>query len=146
MNIAEIEISYKTNVKASERTKVLSSKDAYNVLKSVINPNTIELHESFYLLVLNRNNHVLGWVKTSQGGIAGTVVDIRHIFSIALKANASGIIIAHNHPSGNINPSPEDLKITQRIKEAGKLLEISLLDHLIITDESFYSFGDEGQL
>jgi len=98
------------------------------------------------VLLLNRANRVLGFVKISEGGVSGTVVDPKKIFQIALKANASGIILAHNHPSGNTTPSASDESITAKIVAAGKFLEISVLDHLIITSEQYFSFSDEGRL
>lgn len=96
---------------------------------------------------MNRSNAVLGILSVSKGGISGTVTDIRIIFQAAIKANASGIIVCHNHPSGNMNPSESDTKITHKIKEAGAIMDIQLLDHLIITmDGDYYSFADNGLL
>jgi DNA repair protein RadC len=103
-------------------------------------------HEEFWLLLLNRANMVIKKEMISRGGVTGTVVDARVIFKSALENRASSIIMAHNHPSGNLKPSEEDIRITKKIKEAGKLMEISLIDHLIITDSGYYSFGDEGML
>ncbi len=145
-NLAEVMISYKTKVKAIDRPKIKSSQDAYNEFLKVFNAETIEHHEECILLLVNRANSVLGWVKISQGGIAGTVIDVRVIMSIAITANASGIIIAHNHPSGQIVPSDPDKQITRQIKEAGKILQILLLDHIIIGENSYYSFSDEGEI
>ena len=144
-NIAEVEVSYSTKVKNSERVKIKSSKDTYEVLKSVWS-NKIEYIEEFVLLLLNRANNVLGWVKISQGGLSGTVVDPKVIFAIALQCNASGLVLCHNHPSGNLQPSKQDIDLTKKIVEAGKLLEINVLDHIIITAESYYSFADNGQI
>jgi DNA repair protein RadC len=100
------------------------------------------------MLLLNRANKVLGITTISEGGLSGTVTDVRLIYQYAIKGNASGIIVCHNHPSGNQNPSESDLKITQKIKEAGNLLDIQLLDHIILTPERdlYRSFADEGQL
>lgn len=142
-NLAEIEVSYKTKVKASERRLITSSKDVESVLREIWSYN-IELKEEFYILLLNRANKVLGWYKISEGGTVGTVVDPKLIFSIALKALASSIILAHNHPSGNLRPSDQDIMLTKKMKESGILLEIPVLDHLILTTEGYYSFGDEG--
>jgi DNA repair protein RadC len=97
-------------------------------------------------MLLNRSNRVLGISCISKGGISGTVVDVKIILQTALKANASGLIISHNHPSGNLTASSEDIKITVKLKNACKLLDLSLLDHLIITDEGYLSFADEGML
>ena len=142
-NIAEIEVSYKTTVKPSERWQLTNSKQCAELLREVWSGN-MELYEEFVLLILNRANRLLGWVKISQGGIAGTVVDSRLIFGIALKAAASSIILAHNHPSGRKEPSQADIDITKKIKAAGQILEIGVLDHIIITAEGHYSFADEG--
>ena len=146
-SIAEVSLIYKSKVKASERPKVTCSKDAYNYFNETWNPDTIEHVEEFKILLTNRSNYVLGIMAVSKGGISGTVTDIRIIFQAAIKANASGIICCHCHPSGNLNPSESDTKITHKIKEAGNLLDIQLLDHLIITtDGDYYSFADNGLL
>lgn len=106
----------------------------------------MEIREEFNILLLNRANHVLGWFNVSIGGVASTVVDPKVIFSVALKCNASGIILSHNHPSGNLNPSDADLNLTKKLNSGGKLLEINILDHLILTTDRYYSFADEGML
>jgi len=108
---------------------------------------SIEHIEEFKLLLMNRSNSVLGILAVSKGGLSGTVTDVRLIFQGAIKANASGIIVCHNHPSGNLNPSESDTKITRKIKDAGSIMDIQLLDHLIIiSDGSYYSFADNGLL
>jgi DNA repair protein RadC len=104
----------------------------------------IELKEYFFMILLNRANKVIGYYKLSEGGISGTVVDLRLAFGTALKGLASGIIITHNHPSGNLSPSEEDKRLTKKFVEAGKLLDIAVLDHLIVTNNGYYSFADEG--
>lgn len=106
----------------------------------------MEFKEEFYIILLNRANQVLGWYKVSEGGMSGTVVDPKLIFSIALKGLSSSLILAHNHPSSNLKPSNEDINLTKRLKEAGALLEIPVLDHLILTTDGYYSFGDEGMM
>lgn len=103
-------------------------------------------HEEFWVLFLNRSNRVIDRMKLSQGGISGTVTDVRIIMKKAVEYLASGIIVCHNHPSGNLSPSESDSKITQKIKDAGNLLEIQLLDHIIISDKDYYSFADNGML
>ncbi len=143
--LQEIEVTYRNIVKASKRAKIITSKDAEMVLRSIWTDN-INFCESFYLICLNRSNRVLGYIKLSQGGLTGTVVDVRHIFAIALKANSCSIIVGHNHPSENLKPSEQDIQLTKKIKEVGKLLEIPLLDHIILTNESHFSFADEGIL
>ncbi len=95
---------------------------------------------------LNRANHVIGWFNVSIGGVASTVVDPKVIFSAALKCNASGIILSQNHPSGNLKPSDADLALTKKLKSGGQILEIQILDHIILTSESYFSFADEGIL
>ncbi len=103
-------------------------------------------HEEFWILFLNRSNKVINKMKLSQGGISGTVTDVRMVMKTAIEFLASGIIVCHNHPSGNLKPSESDSKITQKIKEAGNLIDIQLLDHLIISDKDYYSFSDNGLL
>ncbi|MDD3578782.1 MAG: JAB domain-containing protein [Candidatus Cloacimonetes bacterium] len=141
-NLAEITIQYSCRVKPADRTKIRSSRDADQVLRAVIP--SFEHREYFYLLCLNRSNQLLGYHQVSVGGISGTTADVRIIFQIALKANASAILIAHNHPSGNLQASESDQNLTRKIKNAGNLLDITLLDHLILTQDAYLSFADEG--
>ena len=144
--VAEIQLTYKSNVKPSLRPRISGSKDAYNVLLDSWDDNKLELIEQFKVLLMNRANRVLGISEVSTGGIAGTVADPKLIFAAAIKRAATGIILAHNYPSGNLTPSQADIDLTRRLKEAGKLLEIQVLDHLILTSERYYSFSDEGIL
>ena len=147
ITVSEVQLIYKNKVKASERKKITCSRDAYKILMDNWNPEIIEFVEEFKILLMNRSNSVLGILEISKGGISGTVTDVRLIFQAAIKACASGIIVCHNHPSGNLNPSESDTKITQKIKEAGTIMDIQLLDHLILTmDGSYYSFADNGLL
>ena len=148
LHVAEVTLTYVTKVKPSERLSVNCSRDANKIFFDSWDHSTIEHKEAFKMLLLNRANKVLGMTTISEGGLSGTVTDVRLIFQYAIKGNASGIIIAHNHPSGNINPSESDMKITNKIKEAGNLLDIQLLDHIILTPERdlYRSFADEGQL
>ena len=145
-NVAEIQLSYKSHVKPSERAKITCSRDAYNVLLQTWDDNKLEFVEQFKVLLLNRANKVLGVFEVSTGSTTATVADPKIIFAAAIKANASGIIISHNHPSGNLSPSQMDIDLTRKVKEGGKILEVQLLDHVIITTESYYSFADEGIL
>ncbi len=145
-NLAEIKISYTTNVKDADRPKVTSSRDCVALFREIFPLEQIELREAFYILLLNRANKVLGFLRLSEGGISGTVADPRLIFSTALKANACSVILAHNHPSGNTQPSAADVQLTKNISEGGKILEITVLDHIILTKESHFSFADEGLL
>ena len=130
-----------TDVK--DRPKITSSNDAYNCLYSIMEDLN---HEVFKILILNRNNQVTRIEDISVGGVAGTVVDPKIIFKKALDANASSIILSHNHPSGNLKPSQADISITKRIVSAGNTLEIRVLDHLIISDKGYFSFLDEGMM
>ena len=120
--VAEIQLSYKSKVKASLRPKISRSKDVEDVLRKYWNEDTLELHEQFKILLLNRAHRVIGIFEVSSGGLAGTVADPKLIFGCALKAAASGIILAHNHPSGALQPSQADIDLTKKIKEGGKLL------------------------
>ena len=104
----------------------------------------IEMREQMKVILLNRANHVLGIYEVSTGGQAGTVCDPKIIFAAALKANAAYIIMTHNHPSGNLKPSSQDISITRKLVEAGKMLDLQVIDHLIVTKRGYYSFGDEG--
>jgi len=126
--VAEIELVYKTKVKASERPQIKASADAYKVLKQSWDGNKIEFVEQFKVVLLNRANKVLGIYELSTGGISGTIADIRLIFAAALKSNASSIVLAHNHPSSNTKPSEADIQLTRKIKEAGKLLDIKVIN------------------
>lgn len=128
---------------ASERVKITSSATAYNLLHKRLSDLP---HEEFWVLILNRANQVIKEEYLSKGGISGTVVDIRLICRSAIENNASGIVIAHNHPSGQVIPSEQDKSITKKLKEALKLFEIALLDHLIIGDQKYCSFSDDGLL
>lgn len=125
------------------RQKITSSQDIYELF----HPLLADLHhEEFWVLLLNRSNKIIDRVKISQGGISGTVTDIRLILKLALEKLATSIILCHNHPSGNIQPSDADITITQKIKESGKLMDVTLLDHIIVADRMYYSFADEGML
>lgn len=126
---------------AIELKKITSSKAVFDIMQPIIG----ELpHEEFWVLYLNNSNKVIYKAQLSKGGITGTVVDIRLIFKMAFEQNATGLVLTHNHPSGKLIASEADLKITKRIKEAGQTLEIQVLDHLIITENGYLSFQDEG--
>lgn len=143
--ISEIELIYKTKTKASERPQVSQSKDAFNYLMAVWNENAIEHREEAYILLMNTANKIIGWYKLSSGGTATTVLDPKIVFQLALLSNASALIVAHNHPSGNLNPSQADVQLTDNLKQSGEMLGIKVLDHLIVTGEkTYFSFGDEG--
>jgi len=144
--LAEIEISYKQRFKATERPQIDSSNKAYEILMSNWDMNKIELIEEFKILLLNRRNRVLGIVNISQGGMAGTIADPKVIFAVALKACASGIILSHSHPSGESTPSEEDIRLTKKLSEAGKLLDLKVFDHIIVCPDGYFSFLDEGMM
>ena len=142
--VSEIKVSYLPKFKIQDRPKICSSLEAYNIFMNNWDFNRIQFIEQFKILLLNRCNKVLGIFEVSTGGVAGTVVDPKIIFSVALKANASNIILAHNHPSGNLKASEEDIKITNKLIQAAKFLDIRIFDHIILSHHGYYSFGDEG--
>ncbi len=126
-----------------DKTKITSSKDIFNIFQPVIGEIS---HEEFWIILLNRNNKILKKINISKGGISSTVIDVRIILKHALDELASAIILCHNHPSGNTEPSQEDKKITNKIKIAAESMDISLLDHIIVTQTNYFSFADEGIL
>ena len=143
--ISNLELKAKKTPSNFEKVKIVSSKDAFKVIKQFYFDD-IDIFESFFILCLNRNNQTIAYAKISQGGVNGTVVDIKLIAKYAIDCLASGVILAHNHPSGNLKPSNEDLAITKKVKEGLKILDIQVLDHLILTSQGYLSFGDEGIL
>jgi DNA repair protein RadC len=128
---------------ADEKPRICGSRDCFEILKAHLQDIH---HEEFWVLLLNRANRMVKKHQISQGGVAGTVADPKIIFKLALGELASGIILAHNHPSGNLTASQADIDLTKKLKEAGKLLEIQVLDHLIIAGQKYFSFADEGIL
>jgi DNA repair protein RadC len=146
--VAELKVSYQPETGWEEQPIISSSRDAYDFLYSFFPQETIALQEHFIVAYLNRANRVIGVYHTSTGGVTGTVADPRLILGTALKVVASGIILAHNHPSGNIYPSTNDIELTRKIKEGGQLMDITLHDHLIVTPakDRYYGFADEGRL
>ena len=144
--VAEVELIYKNSVKSSLRPEVSSSYSAYKIFSNTWDLEKIELQEQFKIMFLNRANKVLGISIISTGGITATYVDIRLIFAAALKSNATSILLAHNHPSGATQPSAADKAITEKIVSAGRILDISVYDHLIVTKQGYFSFADMGLL
>jgi len=144
LNVAEVEITYNPKFKVSERPQIHSSKQAYQILIQQWGKGKIEPIEEFKILLLNRRNRVLGIVHISSGGFSGTIADPKVIFSAALKACFSGIILCHSHPSGELDPRREDIALTNKLSNGGALLDLKILDHLVISKDSFYSFTDEG--
>jgi DNA repair protein RadC len=142
--VAEVEIRYKTSGMIS-KSKYTCSSDSEKLFRQYYDRlENIEHVESFLIMLLNRTNRMLAIGLVSSGGVSGTVVDPKIVFQYALKANASGIIVAHNHPSGNLFPSESDKTITKKLTEGGKYLDIAVLDHLILTRDNYFSFADEG--
>jgi DNA repair protein RadC len=144
--VAEIEISYKTPFDPAQLRQISGAANAYELFAEIWDKGKINLVEQMKAFYLNKSNRVLAMQTVSTGGMTGTVADPRSIFVAALKCGAVNILLAHNHPSGNLNPSMADLELTKKIKEAGKMLDITLLDHLIITTGGYYSFADSGDI
>ena len=136
--VDEVRLVYLTKTPASQRTKVTNSEAAYHAFLSAWEEGTIEHHESFRILLLNRANRALGIAVVSSGGISGTVIDVRQIFQAAIKSNCSSIIAAHNHPSGNRQPSDADIQITNKLVEAGKLdsIDIDGVRFILVNDKA----------
>ena len=143
-NIQEIKLHYIANT-SNEPITIKSSQEAFKAFKNIFDENTLAVREEFNIIYLNRANKVIGTYQDFKGGITGVPVDLRIIFSIALKCLAVTIIVAHNHPTNNLKPSQEDLDITQKLHDAGKILDIKLMDHLILgTYNNYVSFVQEG--
>ena len=142
--VAALELGRRRNdLEPNEKLKITSSKDAFELLKG----DFMDLpHEEFWVLLVNRANRVVKKKRVSEGGVSGTVADPKIIFKLALEELATGVIVAHNHPSGNLTASQSDIDLTKKLKEAGKFLEIQVLDHLIVAGQKYYSFADEGVL
>lgn len=128
-----------------KRVKITTSKESEEVIRQFYFDD-IEIYESMFILLLNRSNNTIGYAKISQGGTAGTVVDVKIIAKFAIEGLSSGVILAHNHPSGNTQPSQPDKEITAKVKNALKLFDIQLIDHVILTKESYFSFSNAGLL
>lgn len=143
-NLSEVQAIYKPTYKMSEKPVISSSREIYNILMQVWDQDTIQYLEYFYLILLNRANRVLGISPIAKGGVSGVVVDPKVIFTTALLTNSSAIVIAHNHPSGNLKPSEADISVTKKVHQAAQLLDMQLIDHLIVTTQGYVSFADEG--
>lgn len=141
--IAEIEVAYKP-ISTINLSSLAQSREVYDLIIREWDANLLEMLEEVKVIFLNRSNKQIGIYNLAKGGITGCVVDIRIILSIALKTLATGVILIHNHPSGNLKPSLADKKITSELKKACDILNITLVDHLIVTKTGFYSFADEG--
>jgi len=138
LKVAETNVSF-------QKKKIGNSKDCEEYSRQFYFDD-IEIYESFFILLLNRQNNTIAYSKISQGGVAGTVVDIKIIMKYAVDCLACGVVLVHNHPSGNLRPSTQDIEITEKIRGALKLLDMTLIDHLILTKNEYYSFADEGTL
>ncbi len=142
---AEVSVVYKNNVSTEQKCQITSSCDIYMLMRPVFQ-DIMSHHEEFYIILLNTNNSVLGISKIAKGGISETTVDTRIVLQTALKTNSVKLALIHNHPSGNLIPSHQDISLTRKIVEAGKLMDISVIDHVIMSDTGYYSFADEGVL
>jgi len=136
-------ISLKKDPTNFERIKINSSNDSANYIRQFYGDD-LEIFESFFILLLNRQNKTIGYAKISQGGVAGTVVDAKIIIKYIVDTLASSVILCHNHPSGNLTPSTQDLEITKKLSHAAKLVDSQVIDHIILTPDSYYSFADNG--
>ncbi len=143
----EYEVEYKLSAKKKDfkRAKITKSKDAADYARQFYFDD-IMIYESVFIIMTNRANNTIGYAKISQGGIAGTAVDIRLILKYAIDNLASGIILVHNHPSGNLKASNNDISISKNLKDAASIMNIMLLDSIILTENSYYSLADEGLL
>lgn len=140
---AALELGGRKRSSFTEKKRISSSRGAYDILGPMLEDKS---YEEFHVMMLNRANMVLGVVQISEGGMTGTVVDPKKVFKQALDSQAVSIILCHNHPSGSLKPSKQDIDITHKLVAAGKLLELHVTDHLIITGHGYYSFADEGML
>ena len=151
-NLAELKVSYRRRRSRGGKRKnvdetpfvIANSSSCETYLRQIWNKDTLELREEFIVLCLNSAHQVLGWINVASGGLSATAIDPRIIFGVALQTASAAIIVAHNHPSGSLKPSRQDIAITQQLRTAGELLAINVLDHLIITRDGFFSFADSG--
>ena len=143
-NMPEITLKYKTS--NYKKTKISTSLDAFQVLLQLYDEDTVDYRETAFVLFLNKANNTIGWMKISEGGTSATVIDPKMIFATALKCNASGIILSHNHPSGQLRASDEDRKMTSNLATIGYIMGIEVLDHVIVCRSGYYSMNDEGEM
>ncbi|KYG79315.1 hypothetical protein AWW67_13140 [Roseivirga seohaensis] len=143
--VNEVELHY-CRPRINTLPGVSKSSDVAAIFRSIYPPGKMDLKEYFYVAYLTRSNHVLGVARLSEGSLTGTVVDIREVFVLALKLNAIGMVLCHNHPSGTMRPSPSDISLTNKVKQVAQLMDMALLDHIILNSEGYYSFTDEGDL
>lgn len=142
--VAALELGNRTGTEESlKREKISCSRDVFTMFKPLLRDLS---YEEFWILLMNRGNKVLSKICISQGGLTGTVADPKKIFKTALEQYAASVILCHNHPSGNIRPSESDIRLTQKLKKAGSFLDLPVLDHIIVGDDTYFSFADEGML
>lgn len=147
LKVCDVKLTYKTKVKSSERPVIVLAEDVYRLLIDyVYDKEIIQYKECLKLILLNKAGKLLGVAHISEGGIDETSADIRIIMQAAILGNASCIILAHNHPSGNLKPSTQDDLVTENLRKAAKLFNITLLDHIIVTDSGYFSYLDEGRI
>ena len=144
--LAEIKAVYRSKRGMSDRKSISTARDAADYFRMVWDDQRLNFAEEFLMICLNGGHQSLGWVKVSSGGFNAAVVDPRVVFSIALQTASSAIIIGHNHPSGGLIASPDDIEVTRKLREAGNLLDIKLLDHIILTRDSYYSLAEHSQV
>lgn len=142
--IAALELANRSGIEEGlSKKKVTCSRDVYAYFKPVLHDAS---YEEFWIMLLNRGNKILNSICISQGGLSGTVADPKKIFKMALEQYASSMVLCHNHPSGNIKPSESDIRLTQKLKKAGSFLDLPVIDHIILGEENYFSFADEGLL
>jgi DNA repair protein RadC len=147
LKVCEVRAIYSHKTPAKDREQVMHSRKSYDILLPIYQETGhLEQKEIFSILLLDRKNSVIGWAKISEGSNCATIVDSQYIFRLAILSNASSLVLCHNHPSGNVNPSPQDRELTKKMVESAKLLDIAVIDHVIISADSYYSFSDEGNI
>ena len=144
--VPEVKLRLNRSSRKKHFGKITDSKDGADFIRKVYKRGEIELQEQFIVLYLNRANHIIGYYRHTTGAITGTIADVRIILAAALKSASTSIVIAHNHPSGNLKPSDADISLTKQIKESAKIMDIAVLDHIIVTKDGYYSFADDGLL
>lgn len=142
--LPKIKVSYHRVEEDRPQAKINRSSDAFDVFLSVWDMDTIELYEEFKVVYLARNNSIIGYRNLSSGTSCSTLVDLKHLMSIAISCNAQAIVLGHNHPSGSVIPSGSDRKLTSKIQEVCELFDINLMDHIIMSKFNYTSFADEG--
>lgn len=146
MKLPQIEVSVRIKNKGAEKHQITCSSDIYKLSQLMFNQGTIEWTEEAIIMCMNRNNELIGFKCISSGGMAGTVIDPKVVFTIALQCSAHSVILMHNHPSGSLKTSSADDTVTHKLVEAGRMLEIQVLDHIIVTTEGYYSYADQGRI